>query len=321
MRAQTPQFLTCWARRAVFGVLERVTESTQIRITSALKGMLWGGRNARSPLAAVRYWLTCVQELQDHIDGEELARLRDRGSVCLTHDVDWVACQCFASEIAAVEEDCGVRSSFNFLTEWNYVLDAHLVTELNRRGFEIGLHGTRHDIAIGCRAEATISASLSRGREALPVAVSGYRSPALSSSPSLFRALEAQAFTYDSSLLTATLAGRGTGMCFPYRYPGHTIWEIPLTLQDSTLFRDLQLGDDDGLEMAVQVLRAVTGIGGVFVFNGHPGILQQHMRFYRGLLREAVKREVATPSDVVSSWKHRAGGLQLKIASDETYER
>ena len=117
--------------------------------------------------------------------------------------------------------------------------------------------------------------------------IKGFRSPALSSSEGLFAALQDLNFAYDSSLATFDLGGAGVGLCFPFPYPGKDIWEIPLSLQDSTLFRDLGLGDDEGLETAVNLMETIVSLGGVFVFNGHPGILRNHMDFYRGLVERA----------------------------------
>ena len=46
--------------------------------------------------------------------------------------------------VADLEESLGFRSSFNFVPE-GYPIDMGLVDELHQRGFEIGIHGLKHD--------------------------------------------------------------------------------------------------------------------------------------------------------------------------------
>jgi peptidoglycan/xylan/chitin deacetylase (PgdA/CDA1 family) len=217
--------------------------------------------------------------------------------VCLTHDVDWIGCQEFARNIADAEQRCAVRSTFNFLTHWNYELDRALLEDLAREGFEIGLHGAEHDIALAYRSEGAIHKKLSRALAELAVPVKGFRSPALSSSESLFAVLQDLQFVYDSSLTSSDLGG----LCFPFPHPGRDLLEIPLSLQDSMLFRDFGLGDDEGLEIAVETMETIVGLGGVFVFNGHPGILKNHMDFYCNFLDKASAFTVWKMEEVAAS--------------------
>src|SRR5439155_1741248 len=62
----------------------------------------------------------------------------------LTHDVETAEGQAFVRTVADLDASYGFRSSFNFVAE-DYPLDKDLIDELRERGFEIGLHGLRHN--------------------------------------------------------------------------------------------------------------------------------------------------------------------------------
>lgn len=292
-------------RRAVFALLRRTDQRAQIRITNFLKSIR--RKRLEKPLFYVSpsYCLAQAYRLSGQHCQTGLQWPASPGFVCLTHDLDWIECQDFAAEIAEVEGNYGVRSTFNFLTHWNYMLDRELVLDLARAGFEIGLHGSEHDIALAYRSHKEIYRSIQKALDALPLLVRGYRSPALSSSEELYAVLHELNFVYDSSSMTRDPYGGGTGLCLPYLYPGHHVWEIPLTLQDSTLFRDLCLSDAEALSATVELMKAVVEIGGVFVFNGHPGILKNHMEFYRLFLEEAVAFQVLKMDEGIEHWKRR----------------
>lgn len=296
-------------RRLVAFLSRRVGQDAQILITDFIKAARSASGNHRQALAPEKT-LGQVRLLSQFLSEKD----GPCGYVCLTHDVDWIECQAFAPFVADVEMRYGMRSSFNFLTDWTYVLDRALLGDLAYEGFEIGLHGAEHDIALGYRRETVIRERISRALAALDRPVMGFRSPALSSGENLFAVLEDLRFAYDSSLATADL---GFGLCFPFAYPGRNLWEIPLSLQDSTLFRDLNLTDDEGLEIAVEIMEAVVALGGVFVFNGHPGILKKHMDFYNGLIERASDFNVVKMGDIASGCQTRydAGNLTLEPRS------
>jgi len=67
-----------------------------------------------------------------------------RFSFVLTHDVETKTGLEFVRNVADLEEEFGFRSSFNFVPE-RYSLDSNLMDELRSRGFEIGIHGLKHD--------------------------------------------------------------------------------------------------------------------------------------------------------------------------------
>ena len=67
-----------------------------------------------------------------------------RAAAILTHDVESGDGLRFAIEIADVEEERGLRSSFNIVAD-EYPIDWGIVRQLQERGFELGVHGIHHD--------------------------------------------------------------------------------------------------------------------------------------------------------------------------------
>ena len=294
-----------WVRRLVFSVLRRVSQQQQIRITDALKGLRRTG-GAPQSLLGFSATLEAMRQLKEEVAAAGLPVCNAKGGVCFSHDIDWLECQQTAPRLAALEAESGANASYMFLTEWNYRLDHGLVQELAAAGFEIGLHGTEHDIALAYRSPQRIGRILERGLAAIPVTVQGYRSPALSSSPALFKVLAEMGFAYDSSLAVGSAHTLGVGLCLPLVLDSGLV-EIPLTLQDSMLFRDWHMTDADALTVTVELMRQIVDLGGLFVFNGHPGILRNHLDFFKGLLAEAHQYKVLTMGQAVVDWQVRQG--------------
>lgn len=220
-----------------------------------------------------------------------------RGVCVISHDVDWLACYRALDWLCAVERKYGVSSTFHFLTEWRYTPDRQRLETMRAEGFEIGLHGRLHDAGFGYRARDYIIADLRRALEKLPAGITAYRAPALCVSNELLSALADVGLRVDSSMLVLNRYAPPAESVWPYEIaPG--IIELPLSMQDDLLFRDLRLSDDDALALVTKHMKTIVGAGGVFVFNGHPGILCQHKPFYEGLM--AAVNELGCPVMTIS---------------------
>ena len=211
--------------------------------------------------------------------------------VCLTHDVDNCEGYRFVENVVAMEERFGVRSSFNFLTGWDYQIDPELIFYLNSTGYEVGLHGFIHDLALGFRGRQEIRRQIAAAIEALPIRAKGFRAPALAISRELLSVLEELGFAYDSSFPVTSRYFRGVETCFPYRYPGLNLWEVPLTIQDDTLFRDMRLSEEEGFQIVKGLVEQVRTLGGVAVINTHPCIIRKRPGFYLKLLEYLREQE------------------------------
>ena len=214
-----------------------------------------------------------------------------RTAVCLTHDVDFLEGYRFIPELVRLEKEFGFRSSFNLLGNGGYKCDQESIQQLISEGFEIGLHGYYHDIALGYRDRRTMEWHIQKALEALPFPIKGFRAPALAVSESLLTVLNDMGFHYDSSARVASSFYPGVGVCLPYRYPGINLWEIPLAIQDDTLFRDFSLSEEEGLETVKGIIQKISSQGGVSVINTHPCLVRKRLRFYRGLLEFLSQQE------------------------------
>src|SRR5207244_5097725 len=118
-----------------------------------------------------------------------------RYALVLTHDVEMAEGQRFAGRVADQEERLGFRSSFNFVAE-RYPLDRGLIRDLLSRGFEVGVHGLRHD-GRELRSQRAFAATATRLNEHLHrLGAVGFRSPLTHRHPEWMQALEVE---YDSS--------------------------------------------------------------------------------------------------------------------------
>ena len=66
-------------------------------------------------------------------------------AVVLTHDVEGPLGVSKCRQLMQLEQEFGFRSSFNFIPEGDYAVSAGLREELQRNGFEVGVHDLHHD--------------------------------------------------------------------------------------------------------------------------------------------------------------------------------
>lgn len=273
-------------RRLGFALMERMSPALRRRFTSWVKSASKTGRFSRD--IQELFFISWLEKLKKPVDAASRFR------VIVTHDVDWPECYAHLPDLAAQEESAGIRSTLNFLTGWGYRAERPFLQELDGRGFEIGLHGLDHDAALGFRSKARIREKLARARDLLGFMTRGFRAPALAYSRALFEALEELGFIYDSSRPVFAGSAPGVQSVFPYRIPGLKLTELPLALQDSELFRDRRLSDSEALALTARLMADIKGLGGCFVFNGHPGLLREHPEFYSGFLNLIKREKVVT---------------------------
>lgn len=238
--------------------------------------------------------------------------------VCVTHDIDTAVCYDTWPELIERERAAGVRSASNVLTRGPYTLDQHWLAKLAGDGFELGLHGDSHDMAIGYRAVRKIERRIRWCLEDLGRPLRGYRAPAFAISEPLMRVLAANGFWYDSTAKVRMFYRTGKGICVPYRYPGIALWELPLALQDDALFRDAGLNEDDALEICRATLACCRSVGGLLVINVHPVGVRDRLGFYEALLellRTTPHTHVVRPMDLVRNLRDRLASI-LNAAAD-----
>ncbi|KJR40691.1 polysaccharide deacetylase [Candidatus Magnetoovum chiemensis] len=206
--------------------------------------------------------------------------------ICMTHDVDYLSGYKYLSELAEIDKKYELKSTFNILTQWDYKIDKKTLSSLEQEGFEIGLHGRAHDIALGFRKYDKIKKDISTALDHLSYCtIDGFRAPALSVSENLLKVLSESCFIYDSSILGTCRHTYEILYCYPYKYPNINIWEIPLSIQDTYFFRDQNLTDDEAFKKTVLIINRIIEFGGIVVINCHPCIIKDHKVYYRLLLQ------------------------------------
>jgi hypothetical protein len=191
-------------------------------------------------------------------------------ALVLSHDVESQAGHDDCLRLADLEEALGFRSSFNFVPE-KYRVSLDLIENLKSRGFEIRVHGLRHDgklffsRAIFERRAQRINFYLKRW------GVTGFTSPSMHHNLEWLHALEIShsTSTFDTDPFEPQPDAAGT--LFPYwigniNTAGYV--ELPYTLpQDHLLFIILQEKD---IRIWIRKLEWIAAQGGMALLNVHP---------------------------------------------------
>ena len=185
----------------------------------------------------LRFYARCLLAASGK-DGARVSTGSGRSSygaaAILTHDVESAEGLRLAVDLADVEEERGLRSSFNIVARW-YPIDQSIIDELLARGFEVGIHGVYHDrsmfaVAEQFEAQLPIVEELAKRMEAV-----GFRSPA---THRVFDWLGDLPLDYDCSIPHSDpFEPMPGGCCSLWPFFIGDVVELPYTLpQDHTLF-------------------------------------------------------------------------------------
>jgi peptidoglycan/xylan/chitin deacetylase (PgdA/CDA1 family) len=235
----------------------------------------------------------------------------------LTHDVESADGLRLALEIADLEEERGLRSSFNVVASW-YPVDEGVLRELRGRGFEIGLHGLRHDHSLFTTHEAFRSQLPAIDDAARAFEAEGFRSP---STHRVHEWLGELPLSYDCSVPHSDpYEPMPGGCCTLWPYFIDDVVEVPYTLpQDHTLFT--VLGRKSAADWLGQV-EAIERRHGLIHCLSHPdpGYLgdPDNRAFYAELLDALADRPQLwkpLPRDLVDWWRQRDAGAPAENLS------
>jgi hypothetical protein len=230
-----------------------------------------------------------------------------RYAFVLTHDVETAEGQRFAPRVADLEQRLGLRSSFNLVAE-RYPLDAGLVAELVARGFEVGVHGRRHDGRELRSRRVFLRHARHINRHLHRLGAVGFRSPLTLRNPEWMQALDVE---YDASFFDTDpfepLPG-GTMSIWPFTM-GRFL-ELPYTLpQDHTLVDVL---GERRPRLWLEKTAYLRRFGGMALLNAHPDYLRdgRYWEVYAAFLEELSGdgcRWNALPRELARWWRDRAG--------------
>ncbi len=228
-----------------------------------------------------------------------------RFAFTLTHDIETKQGFDFVQTVAALEERLGFHSSFNVVPE-RYPIDHGLLSDLRQRGFEIGVHGLKHDGKLFSSRNIFEQKAESINRYLRDWGAVGFRSPYMHRNPEWLQALKVE---YDLSFFDTD----------PYEpMPGGTmsIWpfslgsfiELPYTLvQDHTLLTILGARTPQFWLDKVDFIEYWRGLA---LVNVHPDYLRTpaNLAIYEEFLRAMKEREHywhALPREIANWWKLR----------------
>jgi len=212
-----------------------------------------------------------------------------RYAFVLTHDVESGVGYKAVRRLAALDEKYGFRASFNFVP-WDYPVEDALTFELKERGFEVGVHGLKHDGRL-------FWSDAEFARQVTPINsyLSKWEAVGLHRHARLMQALEIE---YDTSYFDTDpfepMSG-GTMSIWPFLC-GHFV-ELPYTLaQDHTL---LVLLGQRTPQLWLDKVDFIAKWGGMVLLNVHPDYMLEpgHWAVYEAFLAEMAQRRSGVQID------------------------
>jgi len=192
-------------------------------------------------------------------------------ALILTHDVDTQRGQQRCRLLMQMEKKLGFRSLFNFVPE-RYAVSPDLRSELEQKGFEVGVHGLNHDGKLFRSKEIFEHRSRKINQYLEQWNAVGFRAPAMHHNLEWMTALniEYDLSTFDTDPFEPQSDGVKT--IYPFqaggKQPGYGYIEMPYTLpQDFTLFVLMKERD---INVWIKKANWIADAGGMILINTHP---------------------------------------------------
>ena len=236
-----------------------------------------------------------------------------RFAFVITHDVETQKGPGNIERICEIERKYGFRSSWNFVPE-RYSVDSGILNRLATDGFEVGIHGLKHDGKLFDSRKIFDKRMKKIKKYAIEWDAVGFRSPATHRNPDWMMNIP---FEYDSSFPDTDPYEPQPGGClsiFPF-FIGNLV-ELPITLaQDHTLFKILGYKDISIWKQKIDWIEKMNGMALVIV---HPDYMRPDgcrrkesrypIEYYEELLQH-VKNEDncwhVLPREVAGWWRRR----------------
>jgi hypothetical protein len=259
----------------------------------------------------VRFQFNCVQNVlrQKGLDAVSYVNFwphNHRFAFTLTHDIETEQGFDFVQTVADLEERLGFRSSFNVVPE-RYPIDHGLLSKFRQRGFEIGVHGLKHDSKLFSSRHVFEQSAEKINRYLREWEAVGFRAPYMHRNPEWLQALNVE---YDLSFFDTDpyepMPG-GTMSIWPFSLGSFV--ELPYTLaQDHTLMAILGACTP---RLWLDKVDFIERWQGLALVNVHPDYLRkpEHLALYEDFLLEMKERENywhALPREVARWWKLRS---------------
>ena len=228
----------------------------------------------------------------------------------LTHDVETVAGRDFCSSLMDVDDEFGVKASFQVVPESRYEVPESYLGCIRNRGFEIDVQDLNHDGRLFRERDEFLARVRKINEYGRKYRAEGFRAAVLYRRQEWYESFE---FSYDMSVPNvAHLDPQRGGCCTVMPYFVGKLVELPVTAtQDYSLFHILR---DHSIELWKQQIDLIMEKHGLMNFIIHPDYVigQKEMETYKALLtylaQLAADKNVwmPLPKEVASWWRDRA---------------
>jgi len=236
----------------------------------------------------------------------------------ITHDVETKYGFKNVLKLADIDEKYGFRSSFGFVPE-RYRIENNILNELKDRGFEVAIHGLKHDGKL-FNSKKVFNKRISKiEKYSEQWQMKGFRSPSLIRNADW---MEVLSFEWDSSFPDwdpYEPQPGGSKTVFPFFISKRTV-ELPVTmLQDHTLFEILGKKDIELWKKKIEYIESLNGLINIVV---HPDYIFKNNRIdyycqYLEFIKSKNKVWHTLPRDVADWWRRRDKS-NIKFDSDGT---
>lgn len=235
----------------------------------------------------------------------------------MTHDVETAAGRDFCSSLMDIDDEFGVKASFQVVPECRYDVPESYLQTIRSRGFEIDVQDLNHDGRLFRKREEFLRRATKINEYGRQYGAEGFRAAVLYRRQDWYDALE---FSYDMSVPNvAHLDPQRGGCCTVMPYFVGDLVELPVTMtQDYSLFHILQ---DHSIDLWKQQMASVMAKNGLMTFIIHPDYIieQKEKATYETLLRYltqlAAEKDVwmPLPKEVASWWRDRSKMKLVKV--------
>ena len=242
-----------------------------------------------------------------------------KSCLIVTHDVETTAGRNFTDKLMDLDDQYGVKSSFQVIPKERYEVPGSYLAEIRARGFEINVHDLTHDGSLIREHDNFLRHAHEINQFGREWGASGFRTGALYRMQEWFDALE---FEYDMSVPTvASLDPQRGGCCTVFPYFIGNLLELPLTTtQDYSLFHIL---NDYSIDIWQKQIDLICRQNGLISFIVHPDyIIANHARqcYVRLLefireLHEPQELWVTLPGELNRWWRARQRTMLVKKGS------
>jgi len=227
----------------------------------------------------------------------------------MTHDVETAEGLEFCPTILKLEQETGIRSSFELVPEVRYAVPPHVLETIRREGGEVCVHGLNHDGKLFSSEELFRNRAKAINQYAEKWGARGFRSPIMYRNFAWYDAFD---FSYDMSVPNvAHLDPQRGGCCTVFPFFVGDMVELPLTtIQDYPLYNIIR---SDPMDMWTKQIESIVARHGLVSFIIHPDYTIERSRqdLYRELLQTLgtyAKQQnmwLALPGEVDTWWRDR----------------